>query len=115
MEPGEWGLGDLAYQHCRRILSGRTRPTHPSQPAWSEADEFMKSLISFYRARVENVINRVKNHGWCEAEFRGTYCMFVALHDIAVIATALEIRLDFELDQKVMFETVGPWPHTFYP
>ena len=41
--------------------------------------------------------------------------MLVALHDIAVITTALEIKLEFELDNKAMFEVVGPWPHTFYP
>ena len=28
---------------------------------------------------------------------------------------ALEIRMEFELDSKVAFEVVGPWPHTFYP
>ena len=37
--------------------------------------------------------------------------MLVALHDIAVITTALEIKLEFELDNKAMFEVVGPWPH----
>ena len=47
--------------------------------------------------------------------FRGSYNMLVALHDIAVITTALEIKLEFELDNKAMFEVVGPWPHTFYP
>ena len=41
--------------------------------------------------------------------------MLVALHGIAVITTALEIKLEFELDNKAMFEVVGPWPHTFYP
>ena len=35
--------------------------------------------------------------------------------NIAVIGTALEIRMEFELDSKVAFEVVGPWPHTFYP
>ena len=28
--------------------------------------------------------------------------MFVVLHDIALLSTALEIRLDFELDGDVM-------------
>ena len=37
------------------------------------------------------------------------------MYDIAVIGTALEIRMEFELDNKVAFEVVGPWPHTFYP
>ena len=75
----------------------------------------MNNFIAFYRARVESVIHRIKNHGWCETAFRGTYEMFVALHDIAVLMTTLEIRLDFEIDNTVMFEVVGPWPHTFYP
>ena len=68
----------------------------------------MKNFIAFYRARVESVIHRLKNHGWCETAFRGSYSMLVALHDIAVITTALEIKLEFELDNKAMFEVVGP-------
>ena len=30
------------------------------------------------------------------------------MHDIAVITTALESKLGFELDNKAMFEVVGP-------
>ena len=84
---------------------------------WTDADVFMKNFIAFYRTLVESVIHRLKNHGWCETAFRirGSYSMLVALHDIAVITTALEIKLEFELDNKAMFEVVGPWPHTFYP
>jgi hypothetical protein len=38
---------------------------------WTDANVFMKNFISFYRARVESVIHRLKNHGWCETAFRG--------------------------------------------
>ena len=113
MRPGEWGLGDLAYEHCERIFSGRTMPSGAQAMLatcnpWTDADVFMKNFIAFYRARVESVIHRLKNHGWCETAFRGSYSMLVALHDIAVITTALEIKLEFELDNKAMFEVVGP-------
>ena len=33
--------------------------------------------------------------------------MLVALHDIAVITTAPEIKLEFELDNKAVFEVVA--------
>ena len=115
--PGEWRLGDLAYQHALRCLAGRTRPNarQHNLPAWTPVDDFLKEFIAFYRARVESVIHRVKNHGWCKTEFRGSFEMLNTLNNIAVLVTALEIRLDFELDDKFMFECVGPWPHTFYP
>ncbi len=38
---------------------------------------------------------------------------FVAFNEIAVVATALEIKRDFEYDGKLAFEVVGPWPHDF--
>ena len=82
---------------------------------WTAGDEFLNNLIAFYRARVERVIARIKNHAWCECDFRGSYEKLCMLYDIAVIGTALEIRMEFELDSKVAFEVVGPWPHTFYP
>jgi hypothetical protein len=113
--PGEWGLGDLAYISCERVLTGRKRPIPGSGlPAWSEHDEYMKNLIAHYRARVENVIRRVKSHEWCRQIFRGSFKLFTALFDISVIGMALEIRREFELDRKSMFEVVGPWQHRFY-
>ena len=45
----------------------------------------------------------------------GVNNMLVVLHDIAVITTALENKLEFELDRKAMLEVVDPWTHTFYP
>ena len=35
--------------------------------------------------------------------------------NIVCATTALEIKLEFELDSKAMFEVMGPWTHTFYP
>ena len=69
---------------------------------WADADVFMKNYIKFYRARVESLIHRLTNHGLCETAFRGSYNMLVALHDIAVTTTALETKLEFELDNKAM-------------
>jgi len=92
-----------------KMPSGRTMPSGPQAmlaSPWTGADVFMKNSIAFYRARVASVIHRLKNHGWCETAFRGSYNMFVALHDIAVITTSLEIKLEFELDNKAMVEVL---------
>ena len=107
--PGEWGLGDLAYQHAERYLTGRTRPG-PNQhnlPVWTEVDDFMKEFIAFYRGRVENIIHRIKNHMWCQTAFRGSFEMLTSLNNIAVLGTALEIRLDFEIDDKISLSVLG--------
>ena len=64
---------------------------------------------------MEIVIKRIKNAGWCQSIFRGSEELFTHLFDITTMMTALEIRLQFDEDQKVMFEVVGPWDHTFYP
>ena len=115
-EEGEWGLGDLAYEACCRILTARKHPAAGTAgEAWSYFDEFYKNLIAHYRSRVEIVIKKLKSHAWCANVFRGRKDLFYALFNITKFATATEIRLDFEVDKKVMFEVVGPWPHQFYP
>ena len=108
------GLGDLAYEGCERMLTGRKHPAagQDAMP-WTEADEFLRNLIAHYRSRVKSVIHRIKAHAWCEQVFRGAYEVCAALYHITVLTTALEIKNEFELDDKVMFEVVGPWPHDF--
>jgi len=114
MHRGEWGLGDLAYEKCPRVLTSRKHPAPGTNARpWAPRDEFMKNLIAHYRARVENVIFRLKNHAWCQRTFRGRFKMFVALNDITTHLTALEIKDDFLLDHRPMFSVVGPWPHDF--
>lgn len=108
---GEWGLGDLAYESAARILTGKK---HMEGEPWLERDEFMRSLIAHYRARVENVIRRIKCDAWCQNTFRGRYKLLVAFFNISVIMAAMEIRDEFEIDNQPMFEVVGPWPHKFY-
>ena len=111
--PNEWQLGDLAYGGLTRCLTGRKLPTGLNEDAWMEADEFFRQLIAFYRGRAENVISRIKCHGWCEGVFRGSFELLMNLWDIAVILLAQEMREDFRVDGFLMFEVVGPWPHDF--
>ena len=114
-EPGEWGLGDLAYGSCTRLFTGRKRPSAGSRRLpWTQQDEYTKNLIAHYRARVESVIHRIKRGAWSKAIFRGNKDLFDALFHTAVYMTALKIKNEFELDGKLMFECVGPWPHKFY-
>ena len=108
MLPGEWGLGDLAYGGAQRYLCGRKNEGGD----WDFFDEFWNALIGFYRARVEKVIARLKNHEWCQRVFRGSYETLVAHSELTVVMTALEIRREFEAN-KPMFEVLGPWQHTF--
>jgi hypothetical protein len=98
--------------------------------AWKMEDEYWKSLVAFYRARVEKVISRIKSHQWyvapnlsfamclaehrCQQVFRGSFETFVVLSEIAVVLTSLEIRREIE-SGKPMFEVVGPWKHSFMP
>ena len=48
MDAGEWGLGDLAYDGCPRVLAGRKRPaaTHVHARPWTAGDEFLIILNS---------------------------------------------------------------------
>ena len=84
-----------------------------NQVPWTEADEYFRHLIAHYRARVESVIKRIKSHAWCTTVFRGRFETFARLFDITVLMTALQIRHEFLMDGKMMFECVGPWPHNF--
>ena len=83
------------------------------KPCVTEWDVFWNSFIAFYRARVERVIAKLKSHGWCQVAFRGSYKSLCTLNEIAVVATALELRRDFELEGRVAFEVSGPWQHDF--
>jgi hypothetical protein len=107
---GEWGLGDLAYGGEERILCSRKN----EGGTWTTMDEYWKSLVGFYRARVEKVISRIKNHQWCQQVFRGSLEMFVVLNELSVVLTTLEIRREFQNGQP-MFEVIGPWKHSFVP
>ena len=112
--PGEWGLGDLAYEACERLYTGRKHPIAGGQAMpWTQLDEFERNLISHYRARIETVIHRIKSHDWCGRIFRGSYEVLSALYNITMLGTALEIKNEFLIDNKVMFEVVGPWRHKF--
>ena len=71
--------------------------TQPNQPKWSRLPEKLK-FEPWRRLALMDRSNRQ-----------------AASFNINSIATAADIRLDFELDGKVMFEVVGPWPHRFYP
>lgn len=108
--PGEWQLGDLGYEGCEGMLIG-----HKKVGEYDYASEFWTNLIGHYRGRCENIINRVKAFAWTDGPFRGTVETMSLYHEIAVVMTALELKMDFELEQKVMFEVVGPWPHEFQP
>ena len=111
-----WLPEDELEDSSRYILTGRKHPRVGTNTVpWSEEDEFTRNLIAHYRSRVEIVIRRIKQPGWCQQIFRGSYELFVALFDITTLMAALEIRLEFDLDDKVMFEVVGPWQHQFYP
>ena len=109
----------MAYGSCTRVLTGRKKPTAAALAngarAWSMEDEFMIHLIAFYRGRVEAVIARMKKHAWCHTPFRGEFLLFNAFFDVSTLMTALEINLEFQEDNKPMFEVVGPWRHVFYP
>jgi len=113
--PGEWGLGDMAYISCLRILTSRRHPKPgSSERAWDKFDEFGRHLIAHYRSRVEIVIKKLKSHGWCQAIFRGSEDVLKRMFIATSHLTALEIKQDFDIDKKMMFECVGPWPHRFY-
>ena len=56
---GEWGLGDLAYGGCGRMLVGRNHPTSANQRAFTRYDAYWNDLIAHYRSRVERVIYHV--------------------------------------------------------
>lgn len=66
--------------------------------------------MAFYRSRVEIVIARLKRDAWCQQVFRGSFELLVALSEITVIMTAMQMKREFEAG-KCMFEVVGPWPH----
>jgi hypothetical protein len=104
----EWGFGDLAYGGAQRYLTGRKN----EGDIWTTFDEYWNSLISFYRARIEKVISRIKAHSWCQQVFRGNFELFVALQEISVVLASLEIRREFEAGTP-MFEVIGPWRHSF--
>ena len=108
--PGEWHLGDLGYEGCDGVLIG-----HKKVGVYDYACEFWTNLIGHYRGRCENIINRVKSHAWTDGPFRGRFETMCQYNEISVVMTALELKMDFELDDKVMFEVTGPWPHEFCP
>ena len=54
----------------------------------------------------------MKNHGWMDSTFRGSFTTLVTLNEITVVFTALEIRREIEAG-KPMFEVCGPWDHAF--
>ena len=85
-----------------------------NKPEETEFGTFWKSLISFYRGRVEIVIAKLKKHAWCKTAFRGSYkaLSHVVYMEIVVAMTALEIRRNLERGESV-FEVCGPWPHAF--
>ena len=112
MYDGEMALGDLIYGGCPGVLCGRKHPTHANQARWTMRDAMWNTLISHYRARVETVIHRLKNHGWMDSTFRGSFTTLVTLNEITVVFTALEIRREIEAG-KPMFEVCGPWDHAF--
>ena len=86
MEAGEMALGDLAYHSCEQVLTGRKHPRVGTNAVpWSEEDEFTRNLIAHYRSRVEIVIRRIKQPGWCQHIFRGSYELFVASFDITTL------------------------------
>ena len=111
---GEWGLGDLAYGGCGRMLVGRKHPTFANQRAFTRYDAYWNDLIAHYRSRVERVVCRVKSHAWCLGQpFRGSYALLVQFMEVTVLTTALEIRTEFEEERRPVFEVVGPWDHIF--
>lgn len=107
MRCNEWGLGDLAYGGAPRYLCGvKASASHPI----NELDAYWTALVAFYRARVEQVIARLKRHAWCQQVFRGSYEMLMVHHTITGALTAMAIKQDI-LSGKPLFEVVGPWPH----
>ena len=73
-------------------------------------DVYWTALVGFYRARVEQVIERLKKHMWCQTVFRGSYELLVVHHTISSVMCALEIRHEVEAS-KPLFKVVGPWAH----
>ena len=74
------------------------------------ADIYFTALVAFYRARVEQVIARLKKHQWCHTPFRSSFALLCVHHNISSVMTALEIRREIEAGQP-LFEVIGPWPH----
>ena len=74
------------------------------------ADIYFTALVAFYRARVEQVIARLKKHQWCHTPFRSSFALLCAHHNISSVMTALEIRREIEAGRP-LFEVIGPWPH----
>jgi hypothetical protein len=109
---GEWGLGDLAYGGCERMLCGCKAPTSINQAPVDHFSKYWTSLVAFYRARVEIVIARLKRDAWCQQVFRGSFELLVALSEVTVVMTAMQMKREFD-QGKCMFEVVGPWPHRF--
>ena len=107
MRNNEWGLGDLAYGGAPRYLCG---VKESANSPINDLDAYCTALIAFYRARVEQVIARLKRHAWCQQVFRGSYEMLVVHFKITGALTALSIKRQI-LAGKPLFEVVGPWPH----
>ena len=109
MRPGEWGLGDLAYGGEERRLCGvKESDDHPL----TKLDVYWNSLIGFYRARVEQVISKLKRHEWSQSVFRGSFEMLMVHFKITGITTTLSIKRKI-LNGNPPFEVVGPWEHDF--
>ena len=107
MKDREWGVGDLAYGGAVRYTVGVKQPIGG---ILTPADIYFTALVAFYRARVEQVIARLKKHQWCHTPFRSSFALLCVHHNISSVMTALEIRREIEAGQP-LFEVIGPWPH----
>ena len=105
-------MGDLAYIGSERISTGRKTPTSINEAPLTHFDIYWTNLISFYRARVEIVIARLKRDAWAQQVFRGSFQLLVAFSEITAVTTTMQMKREFD-EGKCMFEVVGPWPHQF--
>ena len=99
----------MAYGGAARYICGvKETVGHPI----TQLDAYWTALIGFYRARVEQVIARLKRHQWCQQVFRGSFSSLVQHHTVTSVFTALAIRREIESGHP-LFEVIGPWPHQF--
>ena len=99
----EYGLGDLAYIGCPKLLTGFKKP--PGGALTASEDEWTR-VLGFDRARVEHLIaNTVTPRAALTTRWRGSHALHAAIVHIVAHMTGLQERM-----KGPKYDVYGPWP-----
>lgn len=100
MNPWELLLGDGHYIKLDQVLTPFRR-----HHVLSKQEIIFNSILSFYRARVEHCIRRVKAHSMFDQVYRGSWEVIDWAIKVIVHTTNVECRF------RPKYAFVGPWWH----